>query len=243
MSKIYNVLVESSKRTSGSPSQFAITLLWPLNQPKSIALESVQIYNSQYTINNFNNKLNWTTSTSTPITSTLINGNYTATSLATMIETVMNDDNTTSDLYKVSFSSVSGKITILNDNSNNFQLNFLNANNSCYKLLGFLNQNYTGNNTYSGDNVVCLNTKLYKIYLDFISQNTYTANQLTGLIAIVPNNTQFGDLICYNPPLAKSFQLRNINDLSTFKITVRDDNDNLCELNGVDWSMNLCVST
>jgi hypothetical protein len=214
MSKIYNILVESAKRSNGTASDFTLTLLWSLSSPKTIALESVQLFNSQYTINNNNNKLYWTDSTATTITSTLTKGNYTATSLAAMIQTVMNADNTGADTTTT----------------------------SCATTTGFLKTDKTGASTYIGDNVVSLNTKLYKIYLDFLGSNTYSANQVTGLIAIVPNNVSFGDMIAYNPPLAKSFVLKNVNDISTFKVTIRDDTDTVVDLNGVDWTMNLCVS-
>jgi hypothetical protein len=242
MSKIYNILVESAKRSNGTASDFTLTLLWSLSSPKTIALESVQLFNSQYTINNNNNKLYWTDSTATTITSTLTKGNYTATSLAAMIQTVMNADNTGADTYTVVFSTVTGKMAITNTSGNNFALNYATTTTSCATTTGFLKTDKTGASTYIGDNVVSLNTKLYKIYLDFLGSNTYSANQVTGLIAIVPNNVSFGDMIAYNPPLAKSFVLKNVNDISTFKVTIRDDTDTVVDLNGVDWTMNLCVS-
>jgi galactitol-specific phosphotransferase system IIB component len=173
-------------------------------------------------------------------TITLTNGNYTASSLASHLKDTINTVST--DVYDVSFSVTTGKITITNP-SGNFSITFgTNTINSIAHVLGFNNTNKTGSSSYTGDNVVRLNTKYYKIYTNILDNNTYTANETSTCIAIVPNNVNFGDLICYSPHLAKSFKV-NSSEIASLDLYVKDDQNNIVELNGVDWSMNLVVNT
>lgn len=241
MNEIRNVIIDSRLRDNGTVSNFTYSLKWPIAQPNSFAVESVQLFNTAYTINDYNYMFYWTDSASVAHNSTLTKGNYTATSLASHIQTIMNTEDTSAgDTYTVTVPSVSGKMTIAND-TNNFQLRFNTTTNSVAKTLGFTETAKTGAQTYTGDNVVKLNTRYYLIYGDVGIQNTYSANELTNILAYVPNNVNFGDMIDYQPELAKSFKVTE-KELSRLKIYIKDDNGNLVDLNGVDWSMNIIVS-
>jgi hypothetical protein len=241
MNEIKNVIIDSRLRDSGNESNFSYTLKWPIADPLSYAVESVQLYNTSYTINNYNNKLYWTDSTPTAHTTTLTNGNYTASSLATHVTTLMNADNTGGGTYTVTTDISTGKITIANSSSN-FSLTFgTNTSNSVATALGFANANKTGSSSYTGEKIVKLNTKYYVIYGDIGSQNSYSANELVNVLAYVPNSVNFGDMINYQSELAKSFKLTE-KEISRMKIFVKDDTGNIVDLNGVDWSMNIIVS-
>lgn len=238
--ELKNLVIDSSKRSSGTVSNFTYQLKWPITRPDTIALESIQLYNTQYTINNNNNKFYWTTRTGVVTTSTLTNGNYTAVSLASHIQDVMNAVGT--DVYSVTFSPITGKITIMNP-SGNFSLTFgTNTSNSCSYVLGFTNNNLTGSSTYTSQNIVQLGTKYYVVYSDIVSNNNYDANEIGSVIAFVPNNVVFGEIITYSPNLAKTFKLRS-SDISRLSFYVKDDKGNLADLNNIDWSMNLVVAT
>lgn len=238
--EIRNVVVESNKRTSGTENNFTYNFLWPVARPDTVALESIQLFNTQYTINAKCNKFYMTDRGGTQRVITLTNGNYTATSLASHVENAINA--VTTDVYSVSFSANTGKITITNP-SGNFSLTFgTNTTNSCAYVLGFDNTNLTGASTYTGQNLVRLSTKYYLVYADIVSNNTYFANAVDSVIAYVPNDVVFGDLINYSPTLAKTFKV-SVSDISTAKFYVKDDRDQIVDLNGVDWSMNLVVTT
>lgn len=236
---IKNLLVNSKYRNSGTPSNFSYQLLVAISNPKKVALENIQIYNTAYTINDYNNKLYWIDSTSVARVSTLTNGNYTATSLADHIQTVLN---AVSPTFTVSFSTTSGKITI--SSTGNFSLTFgTNTVNSCASTIGFNDSNKTGQPTYTGENVVNLNSKYYTVHADILNtNNTHQSDQINSIIAIVPNNVNFGDCICYSPNLAKSFELKQT-EISSLNFYVKDDKKNTVDLNGVDWSMNLVIES
>lgn len=241
MNDIKNVIIDSRLRDSGDENSFSYTLRWPIANPISYAVESVQLYNTSYTINSYNNKLYWTDSTPTTQTTTLTNGNYTASSLATHVETLMNTANTGSGTYDVTADTNTGKITISNS-SVNFSLTFgTNTTNSVATALGFENTNKTGAQSYTGEKIVKLNTKYYIIYGDIGSQNSYSANELVNVLAYVPNSVNFGDMINYQSELAKSFKLTE-KEISRMKIFVKDDMGNPVNLNGINWSMNIIVS-
>lgn len=240
---IKNLLVNSKYRNSGTPSNFSYQLLVAISNPKKVALENIQIYNTAYTINNYNNKLYWTDGASVAHTSTLTNGNYTATSLADHIQDLLNADDTGADTYLVKFSDITGKITISNSGTN-FSLTLgTNTTNSCAYTIGFDDTNKTGASSYTGDFVVNLNTKYYTVHTDLLNtNNTHQSDQINTIIAIVPNNVNFGDCICYSPNLAKSFDL-NQSEISSLSFYVKDDRKNTVDLNGVDWSMNLVINS
>lgn len=236
---IKNLLVNSKYRNSGTPSNFSYQLLVAISNPKKVALENIQIYNTVYTINDYNNKLYWIDASSVARVSTLTNGNYTATSLADHIQTVLN---AVSPTFTVSFSTTSGKITI--SSTGNFSLTFgTNTVNSCASTIGFNDSNKSGQATYTGENVVNLNTKYYTVHADILNtNNTHQSDQINSIIAIVPNNVNFGDCICYSPNLAKSFELKQT-EISSLNFYVKDDKKNTVDLNGVDWSMNLVIES
>lgn len=240
---IKNVIIDSSLRDNAdntTENDFNYTLSWSIESPLSYAVESVQIYNTTYTINDNCYKLYWTDGATVAHVSVLTKGNYNSNTLAQHIEDVLNTDDTNSDTYTVSYSQTTGKLTI--SSTSNFSLTFgTNTSLSCAYVLGFENINKTGANTYTGQNIVKLNTKYYKIYTDFGKINTYSSNEAVNLLCYVPNDVNFGDMINYTPQLAKSFPINNTT-LSRFKITVKDDMNNIVNLNGVDWSMNIIVS-
>lgn len=206
-------------------------------------MESVQIYNSIYTIDSRNNKLFWVDGAAAAHTTTLTSGNYTATALAAHIETKLTADNTNvGDVYTVACPTLTNKMTITNSTSN-FSLTFgTNTANSCAYVLGFTNTNKTAAKTYTGENVVCLGVKYLTVESDLcLGQNTYTSATLNNVLAYVPVNVNTGDLIAHSYELAKSFKV-NRSELSRFYIRVKDDRGNTVDLNGVDWSMNVVIS-
>jgi hypothetical protein len=237
---IKNILINSADRNTGTSSNFSYQLLYAITNPTTIALETIQMFHTQYTIDARNNKLYWTDGASVAHTSTLTSGTYTASALASHIETVINTDDTNSDTYTVSFSTITGKITIAC--GSNFSLTFgTNTNNSVAYVIGFANTNKTGASTYTGENIVNLNTKYYTVHCNFVDNCTYQANAVSSSW-IVPASTSWGDLIVYSPHLAKSFKT-NQTEISSIQIFVKDDKGNMADLNGVDWSANFVVNS
>ena len=239
---VRNILIDSRLRESGDENSFNYTLKWSVLNAETVSLESVQLYHTQYTINNNNNKLYWTDSAAAAHVSTLTNGNYTATALAAHLTTIMNTDDTSAgDTYTVSFSPLTSKITFYNDTSN-FSLTFgTNTSGSVAYTIGFADSNKTGSASYVAEDVVRLNPKYYLIYCDAIPVNTYKADESNTIIAILPVSVNYGDMVDYSSQLAKTFKINN-RQVANMRFEVKDDRGNVADLNGVDWSMNLVVS-
>lgn len=241
MPVIQNLIVNSAQRSSGSEAKFTINYSIPVVNPDAVALESVQLYHTQYTVNSNNYLLPFTTTNGSNINLSIPQGSYTSATLASAIESNMNAQallNGDSTTYYCGFDHTSHKYSF--SNTQNFSLLF-SAGNSIAPTIGFNSTDKTSASNYSSDYVGHLNTKYYLIYADITTNNSVDANGSKSLIAYVPNNVNFGDIIDYKPHLSKSFKITK-SDLSRINIEVHDDNDLLAQLNGVDWSMNLVVS-
>lgn len=243
MSKIQNLTINSAQRVSGNESQFTSTFAIPIMNPDSVAVENVQLYNTQYSINSNNCLFPFRTITGCNTIATIPQGNYTPVTLSTAISTYVNlaalaqNDLST---YICNYSNSSYKYNIQNT-SNNFNLNFDSNTNSIAPNLGYSNICYSNSSNYNSPNLGQLNNKYYYIYSDMINTNTTDTVGSRTMLAYIPNVANFGDLINTEPKLAKSFKVTKT-DLSRINFIVYDQNNKVAQLNGVDWSMNLVVS-
>jgi hypothetical protein len=244
---LINIIVNSRDKEffSNIPSAFTYKISNFVNKPKRFYVDSVQMYNSQYTINSFNRVLNWTDTNGNAKTSTLTMGFYNATDLATHIQTVMNTDNTTgTGTFTVSFSRLTGKYTLINS-VGNWGLPFNSrrtTNNATAIMLGFGLRDLTGASTYTSDFMISLSSKFFLVRLNLFSKNTYTRKGVNSMAVYVPNDVSYGDMINYKPQFNRWIDIDYLPDLQQMKFEVRDDKNNLAELNA-DWTMNLVIET
>ena len=240
---IKNILVNSKDRLNGTPSRFQYQLLHSIMNPTAIALESAQLWNVQYTIDTRNNVLHWKDGAGQTHTTVLTSGYYTSTSLATYLQSTLNSakDGSDTNTYTVTYSNITGKMTI-SSSGGNFELLFGTVTvNSVAHTIGFSDTNRTGANTYTSDKMMNLNTKYYTIETSIIDNVTHEANAVLPSF-IIPNNVQWGDCIVYSPSLAKSFTT-NQNEISIIEFTVKDDRGNIVEFNEQDWSAVFVVNS
>jgi len=98
----------------------------------------MQFYNTIYNINQYNNTIAFSVTsgtTTTPYSLTLAPGNYVVSEFTAALENLMNSSLSG---FTVTYSNITGLITI--SNSNSFLLNF--AASTMYAVLGFLPQQY-----------------------------------------------------------------------------------------------------
>ncbi len=244
MPSIKNLIIDSSQRLSGTCEDFVIVYPLPITNPETISLESIQMYNTQYTVNSNNYQIPFTTNNGSNVVASLAHGNYDSDSLASLITSTMtiaasNVGDTTA--YTCYYNQTTAKYSLSN-NTGNFNFNFNLALPTIAKNIGFSESLYSSNAAYVGESIGYLNPKYFVIYSDLMYNNSVDGNGAKSLIAYVPNNVNFGDIIDYKPHLAKTFALTK-KDLSRIKVQVKDDRGLPAQLNGVNWSMNLVVST
>jgi hypothetical protein len=190
-----------------------------------------------YTINSNNNKLYWVDSDSTVITTTLTVGNYNESDLATLITTAMNADKSSANTYTVTVSNTTAKYTFTN-NTSNFQLTTTNNTSAVWKTLGFnTTSNKTGSTTYTSDKVFNLQP-LNTIYICSNMADGNNARVRGGdfpIICSIPISDNFGDIVTYINDFDDVIPLNNI--ASSLTLRLYDNNLNIIDLNGSDWSI------
>jgi hypothetical protein len=160
-------------------------------------------------------------------------GNYTAYTLQQNINQLLSENSITAQL---SFSTSSGKYTLTS--SNPITIN----QSSLYKIVGLENGNYIG--IFNGSNYVIqfinpVNTGgIRNIYIktNILTENTFTYNNNSGIIKSIPVNVPPFGIIMYNNNENIESLIKN-KSLDYLDIELLDDNANLINFNGLDWSI------
>ena len=167
------LLVNSKDRTalSNSSSDFQIAFNRSFNNVRSIKLLSYEIANTIYNVNNYNNSVRLVENGST-INLTLTNGSYTASELATHLQTIMNSATLNGVTYTVSYNSTLFKYVIVADMFT-FKFDFT-TNNNAYLLLGYPKEISAEASTLTSPNAIRLDISCALLEMD-ISNNIDTS--------------------------------------------------------------------
>lgn len=229
--------INSYDRTSQSlsASNFTVNLQNFANKFNYVKLLDIRLLNSWYNIMSDNNTLSWT-SNSQATTSTLTAGQYTATTLATEIQTQMNADKDAGDTntYTVSYSTTTKKFTISGDTTT-FGLNFATSTALAY-ILGYAETNLSGSQSYIAGNCADLQrVKLVNIETNLPTKNHVCSSDgsVQKYIASLPCNFNSGQYIDYNRDDVNFVQLSG-NMPIYLSIQLRDHHGNIIDTNGVD---------
>ena len=227
--------------SSASPADMAIVLANQIDpRYNAMVVRKVNIPYTYYTINDSNNKMYWTDSLSdTLIISTLTNGRYTPSTLATMIQTVMNADTLNTQTYVITSSSTTYKFTFTS--TGNFKLYGLTYSalsyKACWKIIG-LTADYQGSAAYNMLNIYNMQPSngLY-VESNLASSTAYTQVGSKGIILSIPINVNFGDILHYEPQTFNPIPLNNTASYVTFRLL--DDNFNVISLGGLEWDIEI----
>lgn len=210
----------------------------------SVSIISAQIPVSYYNVNIYNNILK-VEDNSVIYSITLTVGNYTSTTLQTLLSTLfiaqgLND-------YLFAYSTATGKLTITNISP----FTILHTDSTCLGVLGFENTSntlssldaITGLETVIGDyplnllgtlRVRVLSTKLQTFNLD---------SSISGgvsLLASIPVEAPPYSVILYDNFTKASSELKSLK-INAIDIQLVDDLGNLLQLNNIDWSLTLAI--
>ena len=217
-----------------------------LKESEDILYTQVGVFNAQipiswYTIDQYRNvlKYKYPSSSSSISTITLTLGNYNSNTLITEMKTqfLANGHSFTINLNtvngKVSFSSTSN-FTLLNTANGSLIMD----------LLGFDDSvNYTSS-SLSLTAIYPLNMLgIQRLKINSNALSTYTINSKTlcesNTIASIPVNASSFGLIQYENK--NTYSLLRAKVINQIDIQIRDQDENLIDLNGIDWTMTLQI--
>tara|TARA_R110002020_G_scaffold471306_2_gene698292 strand:+ start:488 stop:1447 length:960 start_codon:yes stop_codon:yes gene_type:complete len=215
----------------------------------TIAIQSAEIPASYYNVNGKNNIINISDNVGTTASITIPEGNYNANTFASEFITQFNAAAFAGNAT-LSYKEISGKYSLMSDtNSTNLTINL--ASTTCRLPLGIaldavgtLVFNYAvGNATLLPLPADFLGVTKIKLLSDALAGGNFDSNNLntTTLVdTISATATPFG-LIIYNSLGRESFvKSKRIDEID---VQLLDQNNNLIDFNGINWTMTLLINT
>ena len=230
--------ISSKDRTGGlSTSSTAFSVNLPITiKAKKLSLLELVLPNSIYNVDSSNNVLPFNDGTNN-INVSITPGAYSINNLVTQIQTQLN---TSSSGFSVSYNSNAMTVTI--SRSSNFYLRFGSVAGNISYLIGFSNTNTTSNTSFTGTNVIILNSPM-SVYLrlnDYI--NGYTSNGLQytfrQTISLNPGNIIVDEKINLKP---YSIELENERSFQTLNVSLFKSDGTLLNLNNSDFEIVLKI--
>lgn len=243
----YDVIIDSSKRnTAIYPSNNS----WKYNcikntyqNIKKVELVQAIIPNTQYIINSNNNVIT-ITGNGQPYAGTIVNGNYTPSTLATAIATALNNNGSTLTYTCSVDTNISYLFTITS--SNTVTLNF-SKNTILGNILGFGVTDTTAGTTFTGTNVCSVNTtRFWKLSIEELGTN-YETNIPSLFTFIIPNNSTFGTITYYklsDGNFTMSYETTGAKDyITTLTFNLQDEWSYPANLEGKEYIIYLRIYT
>lgn len=221
-------IIKSDDKTTGTNGDCVINLNDDISG--QYRLYSFTFCNNLYNVNDTNNKLILANTSDVIISNTtLTNGDYDGDNFATLITNAITDLTATYD-------DATGKFTMTY--TSDFKLLFANYSNTCHKLLGFDNIDYTSDsNTLDSANVAQL-LPFKHLYID-ISENDNkpikSQSHYFYSFLLYDSNSTFGSMFRYVCDDMERQQKINIKSSKRLKIKILDENNNVYNIS--DWIM------
>ena len=242
------IIVDSAKRhisQSKSRTDFIYRMVFPVNfynrgkdKQYFVRIENVNLPISFYAINSTNNVLNFTDSTDGLLTVTITPGNYTIDELLAELQTVMNAAATTATFtltydeitQKTTFAWTGGTTITFEDTS------------TLFPLLGLREDLESAKSTpFTATDVSYTNTTRYvKLFVDNINSNNVYDNDNVQKVAVkLPINEVRNEFQFYDNHRGYKIQLPSMPSINEMRIKLTDPDNNVIDLNGVDWSFDV----
>ena len=240
------------EKSTDSATDFLVHLKKPLKHCKSIELKEVILPWTMYNISaaKGNHQLTFKEDLQADVTITIPDGHYSIAALCSEIGTLMDVGSPTFQTYTVTYSATTMKVTF----SANITTFLLYGSDSVGKTtgleqeLGFLLET-TSNLSNTSDNVPKLLTPEYVLLtVDFVPDNVNTLDSNKNASFVLSSNlnasSAVGGTVLHLTSQNTFKQLIRLSDtnLQHFRISLRDEQNVLLDLNGCDWSMILAFS-
>jgi hypothetical protein len=248
--KYEDMVIDSRDRNTDifpNTSEYSIDLGREIHNILSIELISAEIPNNEYIINENNNLIYFQEKNNITLIGEVLIGNYTLTTLVVAIESALEDDGDSN--YAVSHSG--NKITILSDLTGGgsiLNLLFVDKKNNIGETIGFETQDLSGNNTYTSNDEIILDTEK-KVFLyiegldniDVISE--YSSNRFVQLTLDSSRGeySYFKNFQAWTEHFNNEFIFLTHTPINfkKLKITFKDYNNNLYNFYGLEHNLHL----
>ena len=191
-----------------------------------LSVQYASIPYSFYNINSTNNLLNYTLN-SVSYSITITSGNYNITQLITSLKSLMSG-------FTISYSSITSKITF---SHSTYNFSFLSTS-TCQEILGFeLKTTYTSTllSLVSVSCISLISIKCINVVSNLLTYNINKSNPNNqSILCCIPITTQPNSIIEYK----NNNNFRSnlfINQISNIIIKLTDQNNNILDLNGLDF--------
>lgn len=225
---------------SNSTTDYNVNILPAITNAKKFTLASASIPNTTYNVSSSNNTLYWTDSTTATFTTTISPGSYSATTLASAIQTAMNS---VSSGYMASYSSTTYLLTVANSGLT-FYFSFgTNTTNSLAYVMGFAT-NGTLAASQTGQNVVNLaGAQFYYLVIDQIPCQCRGANAVDyGSFVVINEVAPDGSINYFNENQNyNTYEIGGGINLNVLHVQLKTWNNQLINLNGADWSFTMSI--
>ena len=215
------------------------------NEKAYICVKNAVIPNSFYNINNSNNKLNFVLD-GVNFTITFTNGNYNITTFRNhLYDLLFNLDygqgNENHKHWTITYNNKFNKFTFIHQFHN---FTFLNSSN-CFEMIGFkVGSSYISSLLKLESNICCNMFTIKNIYVtsdNFILNNIDSNNHgRSNIICSIPVNGSSGSFLFYGDN--QKHLVHNINNLTSFKLKLTDEDGDLIDFNEVHYSLTLEIS-
>jgi len=191
----------------------------------NIAMQNIEIPNVVYPFNSNNNKIYFQENGGGTLTATISENSYTGPTLATEIKTRMDAAGTLT--YTVSWDNIAKKFTISVSLPDVFE--FVAGSADAFEELGFDDRLFSQVSTTTSDAPANISGSQYIDIITNFSTVNCSVGTTSNVLARVPLNVAFGNIIYYEPATDDSLFVTETN-LDEVFITLRDDRGNLWDL-------------
>jgi hypothetical protein len=231
MTNTYSYLVDSKDRIAGTASNYTVMLNPPVMFCKKAHLKWVSMPNTIYNIcSAVNNYLSFTDDTGLH-TLTIPPANYDITSLCSTLQSMMTVLG--SQAYLVTYDSSTFKVVFSAIAAFSIQFG---TTGSCATVLGFNTEDTVSATTLTGQNAVAFELEFVYIRVHEFSPtiNSTSKNCYTYVIPITENG---GEVIVYTDSAVFSQSAACSDTVNKLTISLYLRNNEIVDLNGVEWQM------
>lgn len=214
------------------------------NEKAYICVKNAVIPNSFYNINNSNNKLDFVLNEDN-FTITFTNGNYNINTFRSHLYDLLFNlnygvGNENHKHWTITYNNKFNKFTFIHQYHNFTILN----SSTCFELIGFKVGLYASTLLSLTSNISCNMFTIKNIYVssdNFILNNIDSNNHgRSNIICSIPVNASSGSFLFYGDN--QKHLVHNINNLTSFKLRMTDEDGDLIDFNEVHYSLTLEIS-
>lgn len=244
--------VDSNKRTTGSIGSFNYHINRPItfNRRRQyfVRLEDIKLPITYYNINSTNNTFiieedNGVSQVDLSVS--VPSGNYQPSELLTELQTLLNANTNQVNTYTLNKSDITGKVSIVfTGGSTQITVKALSYGSTLNTILGFDNTDRTTADSvilYSPNHVIFSPVRFLRIETDITSSNYYTKDSNKRIGAMVPITELRGNIQLYDNHDGPLYQFSNTHNITNIDFKVVDQDNNVIDFNGVDWSCLLVI--